>query len=391
MSCEAGNTLRATHRDRVVSSHVKYGLVACVVLAGCFGSVAAPPAQTPAVVPAPKVLRSMALKPGQWARYRERDAHGDLLGQARFEVLATGLCGTWVQVQLAAGRQSRTWLLCVRDDGSAPRDQLTRALLDDDRDDAPRAVDPANPHGYASELASLVTRIVPPELAGAFEREDVTVPAGAFEQTLRISNGGSATWVHTLVPFAGVVKIDEADGREDVLEDFGDSSLELPNRFVEAASAARRRRPFTALGFGFGHQSESTPMSGVSTSLLGIVGVHVARTLDVLAQTSRLSNDGLAISLTGGGLRWSPLRRATCARIWFEPYLQAVVGYVTLDGQVYGRPRGVGAMASAGWLAGRGGDWGAAVQLDVLGATIDHRYDAVGAVQLGLVLQLELR
>ena len=250
----------------------------------------------------------------------------------------------------------------------------------------------ANPQGHADELAALATRIVPPELVGSFTREDVAVPAGTFEQTLRISNGESTTWIHTLVPFAGVVKIREGDGREDVLEDFGDSALELPNRFVDAAHLARRRLPFVAFGFGFGRQSESLAIaSGTSTSMLGLAGWHLTRSIDVIGQVSRLSESGLATSILGGGVRWSPLRRSTSAGILFEPYVQGVVGYTTLEGQVYGQPSGVGAMASAGWLAGRGGDWGAAVQLDFLGATLGGRYEAIGTVSLGLVLQLELR
>lgn len=393
---------RASQRVRSLS--VKY-LVAWVVLAGCFASSTPRPQQVRGIVPPPKVLRPLPLKPGQWARYRERDADGDI-GSARFAVIATSFCGTWVRAELSGHGSIRTWLLCVGNTGDPPREHFTRALLDSDDGDA-RTIDLANAGEYGAELDALATRIVAPELAGAYGREDVTVPGGTFEESLRTDDGTSTTWLHPLVPLSGAVKIVDRSGREDVLDDFGDAAADVPDRFVEDSRTARRHRPFAAIGLGYNRHSDPIDPAGNSGSAkIGILGWHVARKLDAIAEVAQLSlgggtgaaaSDGGVASLVAGGVRWCPLRRSSNAGITFEPYLQGTIGYAELVGTV----PGIGVMGTAGWLAGRGGDWGIAAQLDVLAARfvesdtdyrrIGIRYAGFGAVSVGLLLQLELR
>jgi hypothetical protein len=371
---------------------VQYSLVACVVLAGCFSSTAPKPQHPTEVIPAPKVLRPLPLKAGQWARYRERDAHGDL-GEARFVAVATSFCGTWVRVELSDRRRTRTWLVCVRDAGSTPRAHITRALLDDGSGD-PREVDPAN----AAELDALATRIVAPDLAAAFERDDVTVPAGTFEEASRAQDGASTTWLHPLVPFSGAVKVADRDGREDVLEDFGDTAVDVPDQFRAGAHAKHRRLPFVAAGLGYsvGSGKDDVIERG---SRLATIGWHVTGQLDVVAMAAAISShrstpattisDDVRVDAIGGGVRWCPLRRAPNEGIALEPYVQAVVGYSETPAAIRGTDYGPAAIATAGWLAGRSGDWGVAAQVDLLAAGYNSR--RVSAASLDLLLQLELR
>jgi len=363
-------------------------LVVCVVLAGCFASRTPAPQQPRGIVPPPKVLRPLPLKAGQWARYRERDAHGEI-GQTRLEAVATSFCGTWVRATLTGHRTTRTWLLCVADHGATPRDHIARALVDDG---GAGPIDPANPGPYAAELDALATRIGAPDLAGAYGREDVTVPAGSFDDALVAHDAASTTWLHPLVPFAGVVKIAGDGGREDVLDDFGDHAVETPERFIEEAAAGRRQRPFVAVGLGVGQAGASVGLSGIDsgTTEVGILGWHATRVLDVIGELGRWSeldmfHERHTVAHVGAGVRYCPWRRAVDAGVTFDPYVQGVAGFSEIDGNV----GGPGAMASAGMLIGRGGDWGLATQVDFLAAHFNA--NTVTAASIDLLLQLELR
>jgi hypothetical protein len=359
---------------RVPSLLVKY-LGVVVLLAGCFASSTPPPQHARSIVPPPQVLRPLPLKPGQWARYEERDAHG-VIGEARFDAVATTFCGTWVRAALGDRRGARrTWLLCVRGTGGTPREHITRALVDDGD---VREIDPARECGR--ELDALATRIVAPDLLRAYERDEVTVPAGTFEDALRTQDSAGATWLHPLVPFSGAVKITGRDGREDVLVEFGDTAVDVPKRFVTAERALHRHRPFVAGGLGFSRNPDQLDVTGNGTSKLGALGLHITRALDVVAVASSEEQ----VFTAGGGVRWSALRWAPSIGLTFDFYVQGVAGYAES-----GTSRGVGATASAGWLTGRGGDWGLAVQADLLGARFEQ--ESVAVATIGLLLQLELR
>lgn len=189
---------------------MKYGLVACVALAGCFPPEPRAPSPQPHVPP-PTVLRSTALKVGQWARYEIRDHWHHTSSTMQLAVVAAGPCGLWVSAKL----ETHSWMLCIRDDGSAElSDQVSRALVDDG---TRHPVSVGNAGALEPELDTLIARVVPPALAGAYTREDAWVPAGHFEQTLVAKAGDATTWLHPAIPFGGVARIDDGHGKETLL------------------------------------------------------------------------------------------------------------------------------------------------------------------------------
>jgi hypothetical protein len=359
---------------------VKYGLVVLVgVIAGCAPHT---PHRVTLAGP-PRVLRSMSLEVGQRATYIERD-HSREIGRLYLSAIAVARCGTWVRAYTTNNRDARTWILCVRDDGTAPQDQLARAMVDDG---TPRTVDVANLGAYRGEVEALLSRIVPPALAGSYRREDVTVDAGWFKQTLRVDHAGATTWLHPRVPFGGAVKIADGHGREDVLYEVGDAGDDVERDFLRAHALAREGS-FTLLGSYGWFSGTSRRPSGGALGTSGIAAFPVSRHLDVVLRTAALiPSADLSMLNFGAGARWSPFRIET-GFASNQLFLQATLDYAALGDSNTTLGRGIGLSTAAGVSMWSRHDWTVTAELDHDLAYLNARHGLTQSVSLGLGLQL---
>ena len=300
---------------------MKYGLVAGALLAGCVARESLPPT-TPRQVAAPTVLRSMALKVGQWASYQIRDHWNKTASTVQLVAVAAGDCGTWVRATVGEKHGARTWMLCIRDDGStALASQVARALVDDNGNR--HRVQVGSPGTYVRELSQLVTEVVPPLLVGAYGREDAWVPAGHFEQTLVAKDDDATTWLHPDVPFGGIVRSDDGHGRETLLAGYGDAGECVEQAFLAVPRHSDRPHVFWELGGGGDWFAGTAHVAASDTSAWRFSGGFLVGRFAPLLAVGGSSDAATKTSSFGLGLRW----HTGLAGL----YLQGVAGHVTHD------------------------------------------------------------
>jgi len=362
---------------------MKYGLVVLVGVSAC---VPHPPHE-PIVAVAPDVLRSQPLQVGQRATYVERD-HGREVGRLYLAAFAVAECGTWVRAHVTNGRDWHTWMLCVRDDGTAPRQQLARAMLDDGE---MHRIDVANLGEHRAEIETLLSRIVPPALGGRYAREDVTVDAGRFRKTLRVDNAGASTWLHPAVPFGGVVKIVDGRGREDALYDLGYPGEHVEQDLVRAAERSRHEGTYE-IGYAYGWFSGTTRRSSGDGSGLFVSATWPAsQHIDLLLHATALDSSDLDLGGVGLGARWSPLRRDR-GFATNQVFLQATLGYAQLDDtsgaarNTLGRGGELAVGAGYSWMSRH--DWTLTINLDHHLAYLNAGHGVTQSVSIGAGLQL---
>jgi hypothetical protein len=335
-----------------------------MVLARSSLAAAGPPAR----IPAPARLVAKPLEPGQWVSYRE-SVGGRAVGTVSLVAVNRAECGMQFLAELSGSRTKR-WMFCVDDDH-----RLVKAALDGKLVVLSEHLD---------ELGALLTRVLPPQFAGTFTREDVTVPAGTFEGTER-KDGTTTTWLHPDVPLGAVVQVKQGD-REDTLVAYG---VGAPPH--EPARQPKRRWHRTMMFYEFGlssgyrsHTPRSDHLEGFSFSV-GFRGTaHVEPVASISARDNRseVASDGdQTATLTAlVGARWYPFGRRATSLPAGLPYVEAGAGYAHIGRNDLPTGDGFAAGVRIGWEVAQGADWGFAFQGEYV---VDHTFgDASGTHQL---------
>ena len=324
----------------------------------------------------PASLTPKPLAVGQWARYVEHDGADRHAGEMTMVVAATAGCGTIVEVELRGHQASEGWAFCI--DRSH---QITLATLEGD----PVDVDGA----HHDEIEALRSRIVPPELPASAPREDITLPMGTFEQTVRVDRGATTTWLRPDVPFGAVVRV-TSGARRDELVGYGDAP-------PSPAAGSAPHKPFVYLEAGV-QQGELTGVSAPQRSHLGglrFTAGYRHGAADVLFSISAVDNgeavypmSSTSLRLFALGARWLPWRDAPARRIGPDRsgvFLQAVAGYSYLRPDRDTMQNGVGLALGAGMTMLRGIDWALVAQADYMfAAYFDGDTRHLFAVSAGL-------
>lgn len=348
---------------------------AVVVVVLALSTLAA--ADTVAVIGQPERLVAKPLEVGQWVRYRERVGSTDV-GTVMLMAVDRAACGMQFLAVLE-GSQTQQWMFCVDDDH-----HLVKAALDGKlvvlRD-------------HAVELDALLTRVLPPQFAGTFTREDITVPAGYFQGTQR-KDGATTTWLHPEVPLGAVVRVKAGD-REDVLVEYGTSGARTAR-----ARLVKRNRPdpfYVDFAFGWGGLSGVGAGQSGRLDLFGATeGIVLSRSVDAMISFGDgRSNDAdptletHTLTLTGGPRIW-PFREKLGAHRAFDPaslFVQATVGYAritTMDAV----GNGVAVSPAIGWQLQRMRDW--ATTLTVFDAAALYNGNVGFRNEVGVTAAIEL-
>ncbi|HTR52035.1 MAG TPA: hypothetical protein VMJ10_15085 [Kofleriaceae bacterium] len=207
----------------------------------------------PVSEPAHDALHAHAGAVGQWALYRiSRD--GAQIGYQLVDI-TRGDCGVWIEVVWSTADHRAVSKVCYREmpdlDGHAATWRpLVQAVVEMHDDEYPLLIDLRQP-GSAPFTAALQIEKFESTFDGArwkhdvFPREDLTVTAGQFAQTVRAKDAtGLTMWFHSDVPITNLVRSHARDGSELELVAFSESGAtsvipDLPNdrvHYVECKS-----------------------------------------------------------------------------------------------------------------------------------------------------------
>jgi len=253
---------------------------------------------------------------------------------------------------------------------------------------------------HARELASLLTRVLPPSFAGRFVVDETHVPAGHFFGALRL-DAGTRTWLHPAVPLGAVVRVRQGQ-REDVLVAYGDSAPNPASKL--SARAARgitccRVQKFLELALGVGHLTGVASGETGSTMVLGwSFGTLVSPTIDFVvsglgADSSQYSDSKNASSMlltATGGVRVSPLRLRRGVEAGL--YVQALAGYASLrkgEDDIVGN--GIAVVPAIGWQSLGGHDWSIGIQASDQLALLNRGVGFRQGLDISIAIDLWLR
>lgn len=198
-------------------------------------------------VAAPTELTPQPWTVGQWALYKVTDQYGS--GYERLSVVAEDECGIWVEtVRLTYTQKSVTKVCYERmpwdqdpDVAVAQAIDLVQVMITKNDDNEPQVIDFRSEQGASMKMlmGSMVKSMY-------FEwwldvdrpRETIVVPAGSFEDTIRVKvtvslgfiSVKSTGWAHPAVPVNGSVKVVSKDYTSELLA-FGQegAKTELPD------------------------------------------------------------------------------------------------------------------------------------------------------------------
>lgn len=324
--------------------------VVVVALVALLRSVAA--ADPAARIPAPAQLVAKPLEVGQWAVYREWDRKGEV-GTVALAAVNRAACGMQF-VAVLKGSATRQWIFCVDD-----AHNLVKAALDGKE---------VVLHEHTDELRALLTRVLPPQFAGQFTREDIVVPAGTFEGTER-KDGATTTWLHPAVPLGAVVQVVAGD-RKDVLLACGTGDTPIRTAIDTPPQRARGVAKFLELGGGWaglsgGDAGRSSTVDYFSASAGFVIRPHVDGVFAFGA--GETTGDPMGTTKASDflvGARWWPYRETFGRHGLFDPaslFLQLTGGYARLEttdtvgNSVVGN--GLAIAPAVGWQLQMMNDW----------------------------------
>lgn len=301
-------------------------------------------------VPPPAQLVARPIEVGQWAAYHERVGGRDA-GNVMLLAVNRAECGVQFLAVLEGGDSVRRWIFCVDDEH-----RIVKATLDGKlvalRD-------------HVDELGALLTRVLPPQFAGTFTREDVLVPAGYFEGVQR-KDGKTITWLHPAVPLGAVVRVKDGE-REDVLIAYGNG---VPIDEMPVVVRARHRRTtFFEAGIGTGYRS-ATPSADRVNGFSVATGVEATRMFDVMAWStgfdnrSQVASDAAQTAMLDVllAVRCHPFARRYSDSLVGAPYVDLGVGWAHVGTGDMPSGNGFAAGLRIGWELINAGPWALGVQ-----------------------------